>query len=229
MPEIALVVATCKWDGWRECFDSWNGSNVESHLIDNSVDNIGVLPSLQLGLAVTKAPIVAFIHDDVICREKNWTERVLAAFEEPQVGVVGFGGARSHGSPDIYQVPYDYRQLGRSGYMSNVDDAEVHGSRFTGEREVAVLDGFALIARRELLDKVFGWPLETPIGYIAYDYWLCCIAHELGYKIKLVGIRCHHFGGRSAVKAEPQFRGDFDAAHEYIYKRFRNVLPWVCA
>lgn len=229
MPSLALVVATCKWEGWRECWESWQTPEVEPWLIDNSEDNIGVLPSLQLGFACTKADLVAFIHDDCICREPGWDKRVLRAFEDPKVGLVGFGGAVSHGAPDIYERPYDYRQLGRSGYMSNVDDAEVHGTRFSGERDVAVLDGFAMIVRRELLDRVGGWPTETPVGYIGYDYWLSCTVHELGYAIKFIGIRCHHFGGRAAVKAAPEFRGDYDAAHEYIYKRFRHVLPWTCA
>lgn len=197
-------------------------------MIDNSEDNIGVLPSLQLGFAVTQAPLVSFIHDDVICREP-WVERVLHAFNDPKVGLVGFGGAVAHGSRDIYKSPYDYHQLGRSGYLSNVDDAEIHGLRFSGDREVAVLDGFALVVRREILDKVGGWPTETQIGYVAYDYWLCCIVHRLGYKIELVGLRCNHYGGRSAVRVSQEFRGDFDAAHRYIYDNFRDVLPWECS
>lgn len=230
MRDLAIVVATLKWEGWAECFLSWLESGeaeIETCLIDNSTDNIGVLPSLQIGYETTKSPLIAFIHDDVICREP-WTTRVLAAFDDPKVGLVGFGGALTHGARDIYKIPYDYRQLGRSYYMSNVDDAEVHGQRFTGDRDVAVLDGYAMIVRREILDAVGGWPLNTPVGYIAYDYWLCCLAHRLGYKIRLVGARCHHFGGRAAVKVNAEFRGDFEAAHRYIYDTFRDVLPWAC-
>lgn len=188
---------------------------------------MGVPMSLETGYTVTKAPLLAFIHDDVIVREP-WVNRVVEAFDDPSVGVVGFGGAVSHGAPNIYQVPYDFRQLGRSGYLSNVDDAEIHGTRFAGERDVAVLDGFALICRRDILEHAGGWPLDTPIGYLCYDYWLCCIAHEMAFRIRMVGIRCHHFGGRAAVKVEPKYRGDFDAAHRYIYDRFREVLPWTC-
>lgn len=189
---------------------------------------MGVPNSLQWGYEITKSPILAYIHDDVVCREP-WLERVLNAFKDPSVGVVGFGGAVTHGSPDIYESPYNFRQLGRSGYLSNVDDAEVHGSRFSGDRDVAVIDGFSLIIRRRLLDEAKGWPRQTPVGYIGYDYWACCIAHELGYKVRMVGIRCHHHGGQSSVGVPEYFRGDFDAAHRYIYDRFRTVLPWTCA
>lgn len=189
---------------------------------------MGVLESLQYGYESSRAPLLAYIHDDVICREPEWLDRVLAAFEDVAVGVVGFGGAVSHGASNIYRIPYDFRQLGRSGYMSNVDDAEVHGERFRGERDVAVIDGFALVIRRHILDHTHGWPLDTPIGYVGYDYWACCIAHEMGFKVRMVGIRCHHHGGQSSVGVPPEFRGDFDAAHKYIYERFPSVLPWTC-
>jgi len=229
--KIALIVPTLKWDGWEECWNSLlrdNPEEIEPCLIDNTHVNLGVPHSLHAGLVSTKSPLLAYIHDDVIVREP-WVERVLKAFEDNSVGVVGFGGALSHGAPNIYRVPYDFRQLGRSSYLSNVDDAEIHGSRFSGDRDIAVLDGFALIIRRRVLEEAGGWPLDTPVGYVGYDYWACCIAHEMGYKVRLVGVRCHHLGGRSSVKVEQQYRGDFDAAHRYIYDRFQSVLPWTCA
>jgi hypothetical protein len=57
------------------------------------------------------------------------------------------------------------------------------------------------------------------------------MAHRLGYKIRLVGVRCHHFGGQTFVKLGigqgPEHWEQFLRAHEYIYNEFRDVLPFV--
>ena len=117
---------------------SWQRPDIEPFLIDNSRHNLGVLPSLQLGYEQTKSPLLAYIHDDVICKEPEWLERTIKQFEWPHVGLVGFGGAVRHGQPLMYRIPYDYKQLGRDGYLSNVDDSEVHGQRFEGDRKAHV-------------------------------------------------------------------------------------------
>ena len=160
-----------------------------------------------------------------------------AEFADPSVGVVGFGGALQHGDPDIYKVPYYLQQLGRSYYRSNTDDAESHGERFTGACDVATLDGFALIVRKELLDKTKGFPVDK-MTFHSYDYWVCCIAHRLGYRVRVVGIKCHHHGGRSSTTPAYQewiqkTHGKTDEqvhkeSHRYIYDEFLDVLPWRC-
>ena len=174
--------------------------------------------------------ILAFFHDDTILKEEGWVGRVLREFESPDVGLVGFGGALVHGSPDLYKRPYEHTQLGRSYYLSNVDDAEVHGARFTGSNDVAVLDGFSLIVRRDVLDRAGGWPVAT-LGYLGYDYWASCMVHRLGYRCRVVGARCHHLGGRTAValkKNQDESGEAYHAAHRYIYDEFRDVLPYSC-
>lgn len=196
----------------------------------------GVINLYQEGMEQGNDPIVAFIHNDVLMKEQGWDDRVLAAFEDPQVGVVGFGGALCHGSPDIYKTPYKLQQLGRSYYFSNVDNAEEHGARFDGVMEVAVLDGFALIVRRELLEKMGGWkPDEWPPHHL-YDYRCCCEAHRHGYKVMLVGVRCHHSGGKTATRSDYQEWakttkwgsdvGMHEAGHRMLYDLYRDVLPW---
>jgi hypothetical protein len=162
--------------------------------------------------------------------ERNtWMRRVLKEFEDPTVGLVGFGGALIHGSPDLYRTPYKLQNLGRGLYRSNVEDAEIHGERFTGECDVSVLDGFALIVRREILEKAGGWPVGK-LDYINYDLWLCCMAHRLGYRIRLVGCKALHLGGRTAVKLCKAASGEeYERAHRYIYENFADVLPYSVA
>lgn len=82
--------------------------------------------------------------------------------------------------------------------------------------------------RRSILERAGGWPQGTDIGYIAYDYWLSCMTRRLGYRIRMVGVRCLHLGGRSVV-ALKQGGGPPDhhaKAHDYIYREFADVLPF---
>ena len=200
-------------------------------------NNLGVVGSYDhlyrktVEWSIEDEEVVCFVHDDVIVRERGWDERVLKEFKDPDVGVVGFGGAAGHASDDIYRTPYRLQQLGRSGYRSNVDDAEVHGERFKGEADVAVLDGFCLCVRREFLARVDGWKsiLNAGIDFIGYDYYLCGLAHRLGYRIRVVGIECHHRGGGTSVGMQVDRQKEYDYSHKRIYDDLKDVLPWRCA
>ena len=162
-------------------------------------------------------------------------------FEDPRVGLVGFGGGLGHGDPEMYRKPYELTQLARRGYRSNTRDAEANGVRERGSCDVAVLDGMALFVRREILDRptiqsfrplkndlhIYGWPLHTPIGYFCYDYWLCCETRRQGYRIRMVGVACDHLNGKSTgLGPEELGRDKFEAAHRYLYDTCRDVLPW---
>lgn len=183
-----------------------------------------------------KFDILAYIHDDVSIPEKGWYDRVEKEFDDPAVGLVGFGGATRHGTPDLYKRPYKLTNLARFNYFSNQKDAEVHGTRFTGSMDVAVLDGFALIVRRDVLDKAGGWPVDSPIKFHSYDYWLACMARRHGYRIRMVGIDCEHHGGRTSTRPEyaDWLMREFgktdqqvhEESHRYIWDTCKDVLPW---
>lgn len=214
----------------------------ELTIIDNTKVNRGVIQSYQIGYDLSDADIIAFIHDDVTIHDTTmrlWQSIIIDEFNNPEVGVVGFGGAKKHGVDLIYKVPYDYKQLARADYRSNTDDAEVHGKRFESSTDVAVLDGFCLIVRRELLDRAGGWPIDRYPPHHNYDYWLCCTAHQLNYKVRLVGIRCQHHGGLTATTGaymewckNTKWGSDEEMhkqGHKLIYDDFRDVLPYRCA
>lgn len=184
------------------------------------------------------ADILAYIHDDVYIREKGWDARILKEFEDPQVGVVGFGGALWHGTPDLYKTPYKLHNLRRGDYRSNVDDAEVHGARFTGSCDVAVLDGFAIAVRRELLERSGGWGFMVGgCDFLCYDYAICALARRFGYRCRVVGVRSHHLGGRTSTTKEyqewlskqgMQMQDEYEKAHRWFYEEFRDAMPWRC-
>src|SRR5262249_39261521 len=126
-------------------------------------------------------------------------------------------------------------QLARGAYLSNTDDAESHGRRFTGSCDVAVLDGFALIMRRELLSRVGGWPVGA-LPFHCYDYWACGTGHQLDYRIRMVCCSCQHWGGASSTteayeRWSREKLGKTDAevheeSHRWLYDYARGYLPW---
>ena len=244
---LAIITAHAQADSLQEATNSWVGEPLFWNPVNADVlairketcppvfiinGNSGMLQAYEFGYRhVPDASILAFFHDDLLVHDQDWVSRVLKEFEDPKVGLVGFGGALGHGSPELYKVPYDYHQLGRSDFLSNMTDAENHGKRFTGACDVAVLDGFSLIVRRELLSRAGGW-LATGcnISYIGYDYWLCCMVRRLGFRIRLVGVSSTHFGGRTFVRLgigkDPKHWQQYLDAHRYIYDEFKDVLPY---
>jgi hypothetical protein len=243
--KLAIITAHAGADSLQDATNSWVGeplfwtsdsgdvlalrkeTNPPVFIING---NSGMLNAYEFAYRhVPPCDILAFLHDDTIIHDPNWLDRVMKEFEDPAVGLVGFGGALKHGDPNMYKKPYDYSQLGRSFFLSNMEDAETHGKRFTESCDAAVLDGFALIFRRDVLDRAGGWPIRQ-LGYIGYDYWASCISHRLGFRVRLVGVRCSHLGGRTFVKMglglQPGHWERFLAAHRFLYDEFKDVLPW---
>ncbi len=223
MSEMVYGIATCEQPQWQECVASWHdtASLIYPHRIVRHRD---ILEAYQMAYKTSTEPILAYMHDDLMIYEQDWDKRVLSQFDDPAVGVVGFAGAPGIGHPQMYEHPYQGASLGRVGFKSNLRNAEVHGARFTGECDVAILDGLALFVRREVLDRAGGWPIGTPIGYFMYDAWVCLLAIREGYKVRLVGVDCDHLGGKS-TGLNPNLRADWEASHRYIYDEFRGVLP----
>lgn len=203
-----LAITTAVLDGVAEdlvarCVKSWddtvNQKPYESCVRHNDSEvNLGVTGSLQRLYEKTTASIIAFFHSDLEIHEQGWDWRVLKEFDDPSVGVVGFGGALQLGEDGIYKTPYRLTQLRRIDYRSNTTDAERHGVREAGACDVATLDGFALVARRELLDKWGGWPHKR-YPFHNYDNALCLEAAKQGYRVRMVGVNCTHHGGATAT------------------------------
>lgn len=245
MVDLTLCVATMqepKAYGLPEMPFGWLENAIERErrigqsVRQNKEENLGVLASYEAMYRETECPLLMYAHDDLECLEGSWDLRVLEEFQDPTVGLVGFGGAKRHGTPDLYKRPYKLTNLARFDYYSNQKDAETHGTRFDGAMDVAVLDGFCLIVRREVLDKAGGWPVDSPIKFHSYDYWACCMARRHGFRIRMVGVACHHLGGRTSTRPEYEewLMREFgktdqqvhEESHRYIWDEFRDVLPW---
>lgn len=222
MSSLSIITAHAGAACFDECRASW-GTSVPVIVADGEQ---GMLPAYEKAWRACPSDILAFFHTDLLITEPDWHLRVLTEFNDPMVGLVGFGGSPQHGDSEMYRKPYELVQLARGRYYSNAEDAEIHGEQFTGSMDVAVLDGLALIVRRDLLERLDGWPINN-IKFHCYDYWLCCATRRMGYNIRLVGVKFLHLGGRTTValkKGDPV--GNHEASHQWIYSEFADVLPF---
>lgn len=250
--------------GWSDGGSQTFGSRRHTIHHYGSTEILGVVPAFAIGVQQALEAghdIIACLHDDLEIADPAWDLLVTKLFQDTQVGLCGFGGGIGLGDHDIYQTPYDPMQLARVGFVSNMRDANAHGARSLLPVQVACLDGFSQIGRKEYW---MGLPAHTDVrldpapafyakvnlfqrmqdwGIIhhAYDAALGCFAKRLGWQAWMLPIRCHHFGGRTAV-ADPNYQawansqhtllagetGDqafWVNAHRIVYDQFRDVLP----
>jgi Glycosyltransferase like family len=203
-----------------------------------NVPNIGLVPAMQQCYEeytgeFPDEDILCYVHDDVTCYEPYWDKRVLAEFDDPKVAIVGFGGATGIGTSEIYKTRYDITQLQRIDYTSNARDWQTHGSRETGSKDVAVIDGYFMAVRRSFLKEIGGWKW-FPYRFHCYDTSLCLMAHRRGYKVRMVGVECQHWGG--SFSASPDYEKwcrengttmerEHTEPHRWMYDVFRPELP----
>lgn len=203
-------------------------------------ENVGVTKAFNKGIELAKsgccpADFIYFSHSDVLIEEAEWDVKLFKWLDQlTSVGVIGFGGAKGIGSPDIYKSEYVIWQLARRNFVSNMRDAEQHGRRMINEIEpVAVLDGFSLIASVEMLDSIGGF--DEHYIFHNYDNDLCIRSILAGYSNFVLNIKCHHMGGITSTRSDydnwlhtHNINGDGEIhaeAHVYMYNKFKGHLP----
>ena len=212
--------------GWKlsaTCLDSWHQTASKVYPVSFAYD-MNVLDAFQQIYEQTTEEIISYCHDDLVIGEKSWDLRVLKQFEDPQVGLVGFGGSLGHARPGLYREPFRIPNLVRRDFLSNMRTAEANGHRFAGETDVACLDGFSLFVRRSVLDRWGGWPVNSPYGYWLYAEALCCETRRQGSRIRMVGVECDHLGGKT-VGIVP-LTDSYEEAHRYLADNNKDCLPY---
>jgi len=201
--------------------------------LDNSDNRKTPCECYQEILDTCTADILVMLHADVTVHDPQWVSRIMHLFENENCVAVGMGGATSLGRPDLYRKPWNIWNMARGGYASNQRDAEVHGERFTGDRQVAVLDAFCMAVRVDWLRNRGGWPVKH-ISHHMLDGWLACEVARDGKEIWMCGADCTHHGGGTSVtekyaKATWLQGGgtgsDHELPHMWLADRFRDVLP----
>ena len=176
---------------------------VQASVVRNR-DSIGVYPTFWQGKINTYGDLIAFFHSDMIVAEKNWDTRVALAFErEPLLGLLGFigsneidgSGGRGLGTTSNFLGGSYHDYDGAHTWIGS--PAEPHGKRFTGYTTAAVVDGCAMIFKRDALDKIKQREDFPPHHF--YDRMLSCEVMERGYKVGVLGIGCDHISGQTVA------------------------------
>lgn len=177
----------------------------EGDLVIRNEENVGVMPAQNQAWQVLKdiTDYIMFIHTDTLIHEKGWDDKLIKTLEQmPNCGVAGFYGAKGIGAPNLYHSPYDISQLIRLENVSNCNrmSASIHGFRpIRGEFErVAVMDGFSLIVKTELLNKLGGFDRTYPPHH-NYDNDVCLESIDKGYDNYVISMDAEHLGGRTDV------------------------------
>lgn len=234
LDQLAIVTATTDLERSRTCRWSWESHaahKVDVYEVINGTkerqgarEYLGVVPAFAEGVRRALAgghAIIACLHDDVLITEDNWDLVVLEHFQtHPATGLVGFLGGKGLGRDDIYKTPYSPHQLAREVVLSNEQNAEQHGQRWREPAQVAVLDGFSQIGRREFwrgqrahypgniitgveamqgYDNLYFQMAAWGITHHAYDAALGAFAARLGWEVWMLPIACWHLGGQTAV------------------------------
>lgn len=177
----------------------------EGDLVVRNEENIGVMPAMNQVWQILKdtTDYIFFPHNDLLIHEKGWDEKLIRILEGlSDCGVAGFYGAKGLGAPNIYKIPYEMSQLARFENVSNCIrmNPAIHGFRpIRGEtEEVAVMDGFSIIVRTELLNKTGGFDRSYPPHH-NYDNDICLESMDKGYKNYVISMDADHLGGRTDV------------------------------
>ncbi len=202
-------------------------------LIDNRENLRSPRDCYQEALELCDTDILILMHDDVTVYAHDWADRVMEVFEKhPDCVCVGLGGATGLGTDDLYRKPYEIGQMARINYCSNQTDAETHGKRFTGVKQVAVVEQFLFAVRVKWLRMQGGFP--DFLRHHMVDGWIACKAARCHKEIWMVGCDCHHAGGGSSTKslyrtakwlAGGSMELDHIEPHALIYAKYRDVLP----
>ena len=177
----------------------------EGDFVVRNEENVGVMPAMNQAHQVLKntSDFIFFVHNDVMVYEDGWAGKLVRVLSElPDCGVAGFYGAKAIGHPNIYNMPYEMSQLARGECVSACHrmNAAVHGFRPPRweHEKVAVLDGFSLAVRTELLNKLGGFDRSYPIHH-NYDNDICLESLNAGYSNYVIAMDAQHLGGRTDV------------------------------
>lgn len=223
-------------NGSEEFVRDWLiGLTTDDTVIRNK-ENVGVIKGYNQVYQVLKNTDVDYIfytHNDVLMYEQNWDQKLREILERENkirpVGVAGFYGAKGIGTPDIYQAPYRMQQMIRIENVSNCNRMDkIHGYRNikSGDVEdVAVMDGFSLIVKMDLLRMTDGFDRTFPPHHM-YDNDICLESLDKGFRNIVIAMDCEHLGGRTDIgeewekpfgKTKAQIH---EEAHPIFYKKW---------
>ena len=186
--------------------------------IENDGDR-SVIASLNRAWPEARTEFICLLHNDTEMLDPAWLTTLLAAFDDPGVGMTGLFGAK--------RVRGDGRFVGRTIVHSLAEGPTV---RPVGE-DVAVVDAVCMCLRRRLLEEVGG--LDEAYGfYHGCDKDLSLAVRERGLRCRIVHAPFHHHGGGTRARdfardpeSERRDRALRTAATERLMSKWGHRLP----
>jgi GT2 family glycosyltransferase len=157
--------------------------------IVHSGGNLGYARAANLGIAATRAPVVAVLNPDTVLRRGTGAALAACFAAEPDLGAAGPRLCNPDGSvyPSARRVPSLVDAVGH-GLLFFVwrDNPFTRRYRETGadpdrRREVDWVSGAAVWLRRAALDDIGGWD-ERYFMYVE-DVDLCWRLHRAGWRV----------------------------------------------
>jgi GT2 family glycosyltransferase len=189
-PFRLVVIDNGSTDGTRELFRAFPYPYPLRFIENDSNDS--VIASLNRAWRAVETDVVCFLHNDTELLDPAWLTKLLAALDDPTVGMAGLFGAK--------RMRRGGRFVGRTIVHSLVPHPTVHPA---GE-DVAVVDAVCLCLSRRLLEAIGG--LDERYGfYHGYDKDLSLAVRERGLRCRIVHAPFHHHGGGTRTR---EFRRD---------------------
>lgn len=182
-----------------------NGSDVpfemEGVRVVRNDANVGNYPIFFQAREIAQGEFVAFLHSDVVVYQQGWDQEVIAQFDRPEMGLIGFIGSTdldAHGGRGLGTVSNMQGRTVQGPTQSwTGSQGSVHGAVSTGMTvDGSVVDGCVMIFRKSVLDQI-PFREDFPIHHF-YDRLFSCQVIELGFKVGIVGIAFDHFSGQVA-------------------------------
>ncbi|MBA3943697.1 MAG: glycosyltransferase family 2 protein [Herpetosiphonaceae bacterium] len=175
--------------------------------------NLGFGGGCNLGVALTTAPLLAFINPDVVL-QPDWIATVTAALDDPTVGIVGgklcFPDGRVQHAGGVIHWPLaltDHRGYGQPD-----------GPAWNEPLAVDYVTGAALAIRRDVWDRVAGFdPAFFPAYFEEVD--LCLRVAAQGYSI-------HYLPLAVGIHQEASALGKTSSSYYRLYHANRLRLLW---
>jgi GT2 family glycosyltransferase/glycosyltransferase involved in cell wall biosynthesis/ankyrin repeat protein/predicted Zn-dependent protease len=191
--------------------------------------NRGFPVACNQALARARGRYVVLLNNDTIVTE-NWLDRLIKCVlhQWPYVGLVG----PVTNWPPPQNVPVDYQD--QDGHFTDLSGIDAFAARRAREyrgraREVELLVGFCLLARREVLERVGAFDERFGLGY-GDDNDFCSRARRAGFRLFVAAdVFVHHFGGRTfkALGIDPveQIRADRELFQEKWRQAGGGAVP----
>ncbi|MBR1783961.1 MAG: glycosyltransferase [Bacteroidales bacterium] len=168
----------------RRNIEATVGCGHEIVVIDNSQGRYSIFQAYNEGVRRAKGDLLCFMHDDVVFATDGWGGRIARHFDDPAVGVVGFGGAHFVPDAPLYwtELPFVSEHCRNDDGHGTLTDCVCTDYFRGGLADVVVVDGFCMVVRASLFGQI-SFDEKTYAGFHAYDMDLCMQVVALGGRV----------------------------------------------